>query len=228
MSHRPFHIVFPLFDGVTQLDFTAPHQVFSRVPDAHVVTASLGGRNIEANGLVFSGLADLATVDTCDMLCIPGGGGTNAAMLDKAFMREIRRLAGIATYQTSVCTGSFILAAAGLLRGKRATTHWTSYAFLKPFGVIVEESRVVRDGNIITGGGVTAGMDFALTVVAEIFGRDTAEAIQLRMEYAPEPPFSTGHPASAPAELTARVRDFLANEIAAREAAVQEALRGAT
>jgi len=225
MSHTPTHIVFPLFDGVTQLDFTAPHQVFSRVPGARVTAASLGGRDITADGLVFSGLADLTKVDACDVLCVPGGSGTNAAMVDEAFMREIRRLAGTAKYQTSVCTGSFILAAAGLLRGKRAASHWTSRDLLKPFGAIIDDGRVARDGNIITGGGVTAGLDFALVAVAEIFGRATAEAVQLRLEYAPAPPFEAGSPESAPAEVTARVRSALNPDLTGRRAAVGQAIR---
>jgi cyclohexyl-isocyanide hydratase len=203
---------------VTQLDFTAPHQVFSRVPGARVTVASLGG-------LVFGGLADLTKVETCDVLCVPGGSGTYAAMVDAAFMRDIRRLAGMAKYQTSVCTGSLILAAAGLLRGKRATTHWTALDLLKPFGAIVDDGRVVRNGNVITGGGVTAGLDFALVAVAEIFGRDTAEAVQLRLEYAPAPPFEAGSPESARAELVARLRSVMNADAEARRAAVEEAIR---
>jgi transcriptional regulator GlxA family with amidase domain len=225
MSHTPTQIVFPLFDGVTQLDFTAPHQVFSCVPGARVIAASLGGRDIAADGLVFSGLADLAKVETCDVLCVPGGFGTTAAMVDEAFMREIRRLAGAAKYQTSVCTGSFILAAAGLLRGKRATTHWASRELLTPFGAILAEGRVVRDGKIITGGGVTAGMDFALVAVAEIFGRATAEAVQLRLEYAPSPPFSAGEPKTALPELVAQLRGDMLPGLTARRDAVGVAVR---
>lgn len=225
MSAKPIHIVFPLFAGVTQLDFTAPHQMFSRVPGARVVAASLGGRDIEADGLVFSQLADLAKVEACDVLCVPGGSGTNKAMLDEAFMREIRRLASTSKYQTSVCTGALILGAAGLLRGKRATTYWAERDVLKLFGAIVDNGRVVRDGNIITGGGVTAGLDFSLVVIAEIFGRATAENIQLRVEYAPAPPFEGGRPESVPAEVTAQVRSQMSSLLAADRAAVEEAAR---
>jgi cyclohexyl-isocyanide hydratase len=225
MSDKPIHIVFPLFEGVTQLDFTAPHQMFSRVPGARVIAASLGGRDIEADDLVFSGLADLTKVETCDVLCVPGGSGTNAAMLDEAFMREIRRLAGTAKYQTSVCTGALILGAAGLLRGKRATTYWAERDVLKRFGAIVDNGRVVRDGNIITGGGVSAGLDFALVAIAEIFGQATAENVQLRVEYAQSPPFEAGRPENVPAEVTARVRSDISALLAADKASVEEAAR---
>jgi cyclohexyl-isocyanide hydratase len=225
MSERFTHVVFPLFDGATQLDFTAPHQMFGRVPNVRVTVASLGGRDIELDGLVFSNVADLSKVDRCDVLCVPGGSGTNAAMLDENFMREIRRLAGIAKYQTSVCTGALILGAAGLLRGRRATTHWASRAFLQPFGAIVEDRRVVCDGTLITGSGVTAGLDFALLVIAQIFGRDIAESIQLSMEYAPAPPFEAGRPEHLPAEKVERVRSGMSSLLTARRAAVEEAAR---
>lgn len=225
MSDATTHVVFPLFERVTQLDFTAPHQVFSRAPGVRVTVASLGGRDIAVDGLVFSGLADLTETEACDILCVPGGYGTNAAMVDETFMHEIRRLASAAEYQTSVCTGSFILAAAGLLHGKRATSYWAVRDLLQPFGAIVDEGRVVRDGNVITGGGVTAGLDFALVAVAEIFGPAVAEAIQLRLEYAPAPPFEAGSPESAPAEVTAQVRSAMDADRKARRSAVQEAVR---
>ena len=177
-----FRVVFPLYPDVTQLDFTGPHQVFSRLPRAQVVTASMGGADMEADGLVFSGLADLATLEGCEMLCVPGGLGATTVMLDEAFMREIRRLAAGARYVSSVCTGSLILAAAGLLAGRRAACHWAWRDLLTPFGAIVDAGRVVRDGNIFTGGGVTAGIDLGLTVAAEIAGEAVAQAIQLGLE----------------------------------------------
>lgn len=197
------HIVFPLFNGMTPLDFVAPYQAFRLVPCAHVTVASLDGRDIEAGGLVFSHLADLSKIETCDVICVPGGFGTSVAMLDGAFMGEIRRLASAAEYQTSVCTGALILGAAGLLRGKRAATYWASRDTLALFGAIVEKGRVVRDGTVITGGGVTAGLDFALVVIAELFGQATAESVQLRLEYAPAPPFGTANSDRAPTEVTA-------------------------
>jgi transcriptional regulator GlxA family with amidase domain len=225
MSDKPVHVVFPLFDGMTTLDFTAPYQVFSAVSAARVTVASFGGRDIKSDGLVFTALADLTKVETCDVICVPGGFGTAKAMVDQAFMHEIRRLAAAARYHTSVCTGAFILGAAGLLRGKRANTYWASRDTLKLFGAIIEEGRVVRDGNVITGGGVTAGMDFALLAVAEIFGRATAEMVQLRLEYAPAPPFEALHPDRAPAEVTARLRNEMKAGLTADRVAAEEAAR---
>jgi putative intracellular protease/amidase len=225
MSDNPVHVVFPLFGGMTALDFVAPYQAFSAVPDARVTVASLGGHDINSDGLVFTTLADLTKIETCDVICVPGGFGTAKAMVDEAFMREIRRLAVAARYHTSVCTGALILGAAGLLRGKRANTYWASRDTLKLFGAIIEEGRVVRDGNVITGGGVTAGMDFALLAIAEIFGRPTAEMVQLRLEYAPAPPFEALHPDRAPAEVTARLRNDMKAGLTADRVAAEEAVR---
>jgi transcriptional regulator GlxA family with amidase domain len=225
MADEPVAVVFPLFDGMTTLDFVAPYQVFTAVPSARVTAASLGGRDVHANGLVLTGLADLSRVETCDVICVPGGFGTAKVMVDEAFMREIRRLARGARYHTSVCTGALVLGAAGLLRGKRAATYWASRDTLKLFGATVEPGRVVRDGGVITGGGVTAGLDFALAVVAEIFGRPTAELVQLRLEYAPEPPFEAVHPDRAPASVTDRLRGDMKAGLAADHAAAQEAAR---
>ena len=220
-----FAVVFPLYPGVTQLDFTGPHQVFSRLPDVKVTAASLGGRDIAADGLVFSSLADLAKVERCDLLCVPGGFGTTEAMLDEAFVREIRRLAVGATYVASVCTGSLILAAAGRLAGKRAATHWAWRELLVPFGVTVDEGRVVRDGNVFTGGGVTAGIDLALTVAAEVAGETYARGVQLGIEYAPAPPFDSGRPELAPPEVLARVKAAMEPLAKSRYGAAEEAAR---
>ncbi|HKP79708.1 MAG TPA: DJ-1/PfpI family protein, partial [Phenylobacterium sp.] len=183
-------ILFVLYPGVTHLDFTGPHQVLARTPDADVTVASLGGADVDAEGLTFTNLADLAKVERCDVICLPGGFGTTDAMLNDEFMSHVRRLGAEATYVTSVCTGSLILGAAGFLRGRRAATHWAWRDLLPAFGAIVSEERVARDGNVITGGGVTAGIDFALVLLEELAGRDYAEATQLGLEYAPAPPFN--------------------------------------
>jgi len=220
-----FRIVFPLYPGVTQLDFTGPHQVFSRLPGAEVTVASLGGRDITADGLTFAGLADLASVEGCELLCVPGGLGATDAMLDEAFVGQVRRLAAGARYVTSVCTGSLVLAGAGLLKGRRAACHWAWRELLEPFGVTADDGRVVRDGNVFTGGGVTAGIDLALTVAAEVAGEDAAQAIQLSLEYAPAPPFDAGRPETAPAAVLARVRAGMGALMEARRAAAQEAAR---
>ena len=218
-------IVIPLYPDVTHLDFTGPHQVLSRAPNAEIVVASLGGQDIAAEGLTFAGLADLAKVERCDLICVPGGFGATDAMLDEAFMREIRRLGAGAKYLTSVCTGSLILAAAGFLTGRRAACHWAWRELLEPFGAIVDESRVARDGDIITGGGVTAGIDFAFLVLAELAGEDYAKSVQLGLEYAPAPPFNAGRPELASPEVLAAYNGRMEPLMAVRRAAAEEAAR---
>jgi len=223
MAHAAVDILFALFPGVTQLDFTGPHQVFSRLPGGSVTVASVTGEPIEVEGFSFAGLRRLADIAACDVLCVPGGAGTNAAMLDEVFLAELRRLAASARFVTSVCTGSLILGAAGLLVGRRAACHWASRDLLACFGAIPDAGRVVRDGNVITGGGVTAGIDFALGVAAEIAGDEAAQAIQLMIEYAPAPPFDAGRPETAPPAVLARVQRLMASAAADRPAAVEAA-----
>jgi cyclohexyl-isocyanide hydratase len=218
-------IVIALYPGVTHLDFTGPHQVLVRTPDAEVVTASLGGRDIEAEGLTFTRLAALEAVTRCDVLLVPGGLGTSEAMADTAFIGEIRRLAAGARYVTSVCTGSLILAAAGLVRGRRTACHWAWRKHLEPFGAIVSTARVERDGNLITGGGVTAGLDFAFVLLAELAGETYAQAVQLALEYAPDPPFQAGRPELAPADVRAAVEARLAPLATGRLAVAEAAAR---
>jgi len=218
-------IVFALFPDVTQLDFTGPHQVFSSLPGASVILASASGGSIESNGgMIFAGVRRLADIPACDVVCVPGGHGvTDNAIGDEIFLGEVRRLAATARLVTSVCTGSLALGAAGLLRGRRAATHWAWRELLAPFGAIADAGRVVRDGNIITCGGVTAGTDFALTVVAELAGPEAAQAIQLQIEYAPAPPFNAGRPETAPPAILARVRARNAAMAARRRDAVEAA-----
>jgi cyclohexyl-isocyanide hydratase len=217
-------IVFALFPGVTQLDFTGPHQVFSSLPGAEVILASAAGGAIETSGITFAGLRRLAEIPACDLICVPGGQGvTDHAIGDAVFLGELRRLAEGARFVTSVCTGSLVLGAAGLLRGRRAACHWAWRELLPAFGAIADPARVVRDGNVITGGGVTAGIDFALSVVAELAGPETAQAIQLQIEYAPAPPFDAGLPESAPPAVLARVRERNAAIAARRRDAVETA-----
>ena len=221
---RKLTIVFALFPGVTQLDFTGPHQVFSSIPGAAVILASTAGGAIESHGITFAGLRRLEEVPRCDVVCVPGGRGvTDNAIHDDAFLENVRRLAGTARYVTSVCTGSLALGAAGLLRGKRAACHWMWRDLLTEFGAVPGPGRVVRDGNIITGGGVTAGIDFALTLTSELIGPDAAQAIQLQIEYAPSPPFDAGDPETAPPEILALVRKRNEAMIAPRRDAVSAA-----
>ena len=197
----PITFVIPIYPGVTHLDFTGPHQFFARVPNAKVVVAATGGRKVTVDGLTFADLADVARIERCDVLCVPGGYGCTDAMRDQVYMDAIRRLAAGARYVTSVCTGSLVLGAAGLLEGRRAACHWAWRDLLSEFGAIPDPGRVVRDGNVLTGGGVTAGIDFALTLIAEIAGADVARSIQLALEYAPAPPFDSGRPDTAPKEI---------------------------
>ncbi|MGA2485051.1 MAG: DJ-1/PfpI family protein [Roseiarcus sp.] len=224
MAEAEFVIVETLYPGMTQLDFTGPHTVFSRIPGARVLVASEPGGPIESDGgLVFAGTRRMAEIDRCDLLFVPGGFAATEVANDEAFLREFRRLAASARYLTSVCTGSLVLGAAGLLKGRRAACHWAWRQLLPLFGAIADPARVVRDGNIITGGGVTAGIDFALVVAAEIGGDELAQALQLALEYAPEPPFAAGRPETAPAEIVALVRARLAPQIAERTAAAERA-----
>lgn len=216
-------IVIALYPGVTHLDFTGPHQVLSRTPDARMTVASLGGADIAAEGLTFTQLADLAQVERCDVLLVPGGVTATAAALDAAFLGEIRRLGRQARYLTSVCTGSLILGAAGLLQGRRAACHWAWREHLAAFGAIADEARVVRDGDLITGGGVTAGIDFAFTLLAELAGETVAQAVQLGLEYAPAPPFEAGRPELAPPQVLAAYQARMAPLAAQRAAQVAEA-----
>lgn len=220
----PFDVVFVLYPRVTQLDFTGPHEVLWRLPGARCSLASVAGGELQADGgITFTGLRRLAEVERCDLVCVPGGFGTIEAIEDAELLRELRRLATGARYVTSVCTGSLVLGAAGLLKGRRAASHWAWRDRLAAFGATPDPARVVRDGNVITGGGVTAGIDMALTVMAEIAGSDHARGVQLGIEYAPAPPFDAGRPELAPRDVLARVQQRYASVREARDAAVARA-----
>jgi transcriptional regulator GlxA family with amidase domain len=208
----------PVYDGVTQLDFTGPHQFLSRTPDLNIRVASLGGQSITADGLTFVNLEDLASIKSCEVLLVPGGGGCIAAIENDLYLEQIVRLGATAHYLTSVCSGSLILGAAGLLNGRRAACHWAWRELLPIFGAIVDESRIVRDGNILSGGGVTAGIDFVLALIAELRGQRVAEMVQLGLEYAPQPPFNSGRPDTAPAEILEAVNARTAANRAERRA----------
>jgi putative intracellular protease/amidase len=220
----PFVIVEAVYPNMTQLDFTGPHTIFSRLPDTEVIVASTEGGEVESEGaLTFAHTRRLADIPACDLLFVPGGTAATEVMNDPAFMTEVIRLAVGARYLTSVCTGSLILGAAGLLKGRRAACHWAWRDMLPLFGATPDDGRVVRDGNIITGGGVTAGIDFALTVAAELAGETFAQALQLQIEYAPAPPFNAGRPETAPPEVLALVQARLAKLLPSRLAGAQKA-----
>jgi cyclohexyl-isocyanide hydratase len=202
-----FPVVFALYPRVTQLDFTGPLEVLARLPQARIVLAAAQPGELRAEGgLVFANVQPLAEVRECALLCVPGGFGCAAAMEDALYLEALRRLARSARYVTSVCTGSLLLGAAGLLAGRRAACHWAYRELLSLFGALPDARRVVRDGNLFTGGGVTAGIDMALAVLAEIGGADLAQTVQLALEYAPEPPFDSGRPERARPEIVAAVR----------------------
>jgi cyclohexyl-isocyanide hydratase len=222
---EPFVIVFALYPNITQLDFTGPLEVVRRAPNVRWIAASGSGGELTADsGLVFGGLEKLSSIERCDLICVPGGQGQAAAVMDSDFVAEVRRLGQTARYVTSVCTGSLILAAAGLLQGKRAACHWAWREMLAEAGAIPDPGRVVRDGNVISGGGVTAGIDFALSLVAELWSPEVAQAIQLSIEYDPAPPFDAGRPEKAPPAVLEIVCERIARVYPERKAAMQAAL----
>ena len=223
-----FPVVFAIYPDVTQLDFTGPLEVLARLPQASIVLAATRGGELAASGIRFAGVHPLAEVEDCALLCVPGGFGCSAAMGDAEYLGALRRLASRARYVTSVCTGSLLLGAAGLLRGRRVACHWAYRDLLPLFGAIPDSGRVVRDGNLFSGGGVTAGIDMALTVSAEIAGVDHAQAVQLAIEYAPEPPFAAGRPETAPPEIIAATRRRLEHVWPERLAAAQRAAQALT
>jgi cyclohexyl-isocyanide hydratase len=221
MAAEPLDMGFLLFPRLTQLDLTGPYEVFSRLPGARVRLVWKTQEPVRADtGIALLPDTTFADCPPLDLLCVPGGPGVAALMEDAEVLDFLRRQAAGARYTTSVCTGALVLGAAGLLRGKRATTHWASHDFLAAFGATPVPARVVRDGNLFTGGGVTAGIDFALAIAAEVAGAEAAQAIQLGIEYAPAPPFSAGSPESAPAAVLDAARARGAAMRAEREALV--------
>lgn len=224
MSQQTFTTVFAIYPDLTHLDFTGPHQVLCRLPGAETIIASReGGEIVAEGGLVIGRTRKLSEIERCDLICVPGGMTATTVALDDAFVSEVRRLALGARYITSVCTGSLILGAAGLLQGKRAACHWAWRDLLTEFGAIPDEGRVVCDGNVFTGGGVTAGIDFAFTMMAEIAGEAYAKALTLGLEYAPAPPFSGGRPELAEPDTLARVSANMSRVMDQRKAEAQEA-----
>lgn len=197
-----------VFPKITQLDMTGPLQVFCSVADAdvHLIWKTTDPVPSDTS-LVITPTVTMADCPQLDLVCVPGGLGTDALMEDEEVLDFLRRQAEGATYVTSVCTGALVLGAAGLLKGYRATTHWNALGTLPLLGAEVVRERVVIDRNRITGGGVTAGIDLGLTVVAEMFGRPVAEFVQLRLEYNPAPPFDAGSPETAPADVVASTRE---------------------
>ena len=220
----PLQIGILLFPKVTQLDFTGPLQVFSSVPGAKV---HLIWKRIEPvasdSVMILTPTTTFADCPQLDVMCVPGGMGTDDMVNDEEMLAFLRKQAHGARYVTSVCTGSLVLGAAGLLKGYRAATHWSAMEYLSAFGATPTRTRVCTDRNRVTGGGVTAGIDFALTLVSMLVDRTTAEAIQLRLEYNPSPPFQSGSPDTAPPEVLAKIMERIAPSKVRREEMIARA-----
>jgi cyclohexyl-isocyanide hydratase len=219
MHSEPLNIGSLLFEGLDQIDLTGPFEVLSRLPNATCrVYGTSAGPVRDLMGLRIAPDATLAEAPQLDILHVPGGRGQEALMEDEAVLGWLRTQAGGAKKVLSVCTGALLLGAAGLLRGRRATTHWASFHLLPWFGAIPIDERVVIDGDFIFAAGVTAGIDGALRLAAELRGEETAHAIQLQMVYAPEPPFDSGTPERAPKAILEHARQSVAGITAQREA----------
>jgi putative intracellular protease/amidase len=204
------NIAILIYDRLTALDAVGPYEVLSRLPDATTtfVAEQAGPKRTDVGALALTADASIADVPAPDILLVPGGPGQAALMDDGPLHEWLRRAHETSTWTTSVCTGSLILAAAGLLEGKRATTHWAAMEELGSLGAEPVRERVVFDGKLVTAAGVSAGIDMALTLVARIAGEELAQAIQLGIEYDPQPPFQAGSPQKAPAEIVEAVRAF--------------------
>ena len=214
-----------IFPAMTQLDFTGPYEVFAQIPGCEIRVIAKTLQPVAAKGgLRFIPDTTIEEAPPLDLVFVPGGPGVGALLEDRQVLDFLRRHAQNAKYVTSVCTGALVLGAAGLLKGYRATTHWLSLDLLPVFGATAATDRVVIDRNRITGGGVTAGIDFALTVAAEIAGEEAAKSIQLLIEYNPAPPFACGHPSTADRTIVETVRSARAPM---QEARVQQARRAA-
>lgn len=220
----PLEIGLLVFPKLTQLDLTGPLQVFSRLPDARVHLIWKRIEPVPSDAVL--ALLPTTTYADCpqlDVICVPGGAGSDDMVNDAETLDFLRVQAAGARYVTSVCTGSLILGAAGLLEGYRATCHWSALAWLAAFGATPVKTRVCIDRNRVTGGGVTAGIDFALTLAAELVGRTSAEMIQLTLEYNPAPPFQSGSPDTAPPDVLARLETLIAPSRERRRMAVERA-----
>lgn len=222
--NRPLQIGLLLFPDVTQLDLTGPWEVFARTPgvECHLIWKDLQPVRSD-RGLSILPTTTFADCPPLDVICVPGGPGQIALMSDDVTLNFLRQQADQAKWVTSVCTGSLVLGAAGLLKGYRATSHWSSIDQLALLGAEPVSQRVVRDRNRISGAGVTSGIDFALTLVAEIAGDAVAKSVQLQMEYDPEPPFTSGSPHTASPQEVEQARAKMAEFLATRRAATERA-----
>jgi putative intracellular protease/amidase len=201
-------VAIPIFDRITALDAVGPYEVLCRLPGAEVVFAALepGLKRTETSFLALNADRALAEVPEPDIVVVPGGFGTRELMHDDAMLDWLRAAHETSDYTTSVCTGALLLGAAGILRGLRATTHWLARDELEALGVEVAVDRVVEQGKVITAAGVSSGIDMALRLAELVAGAETAQAIQLSIEYDPQPPFDAGSPERAPAAIVDRLR----------------------
>jgi cyclohexyl-isocyanide hydratase len=196
-----------IFPKLTQLDMTGPYEVLARLPNTKVLLVAHSMAPVKTDrGMEIVPTVIFADCPQLDLVMVPGGPGQQDLMEDASVLEFLRRQARRAKYVTSVCTGSLVLGATGLLKGKRATCHWAAIDHLKPLGAIPVSDRVVMDGNIITGAGVASGIDFALAVAAVLEGEEVARQIQLQIEYDPSPPFNSGSPKTAAPETVALLR----------------------
>jgi cyclohexyl-isocyanide hydratase len=221
---QPFHIGMLLYPDLTQLDLTGPAQVLSRAPGVkmHYLWKTIEPIPSDA-GIALMPTTTFKECPQLDLICVPGGAGQAVLMKDEETLAFLRKQGEGAKYVTSVCTGSLLLGAAGLLNGYKSACHWMYRDFLPAFGAIPVNARVVKDRNRISGGGVTAGIDFALTVVAEIWGEETAKMIQLYLEYNPQPPFNAGSPETAGPEMAAKAKKLFEESLKRREKEINEA-----
>jgi putative intracellular protease/amidase len=204
-----------LFDGITALDIVGPYEVLQRTPDANVrfVAAQRGPVRTDNKFLALVADYDMDDVTTADVLVVPGGFATRGLEDDARTLEWIRAVDATTAWTTSVCTGSMLLAAAGLLEGKEATTHWASLERLREYGAIPTGRRVVEQGRIITAAGVSAGIDMGITLTARMYGDDYAQAIQLGIEYDPQPPFDSGALDKAPANAVEILANLYADQV---------------
>jgi len=221
---KALDVAFVLFPDVTQLDLTGPAQVLSRLGNAsvHLVAGSTDPVMTDA-GFSINPTCTFRDCPKPHIVCVPGGAGADNAMFDKKLIAWLREVSVGADWVTSVCTGSLVLGAAGLLKGKRATSHWLSRPMLAEFGAIPVADRVVVDGKFVTGGGVTAGIDFALSLMAMIRGEEHAKVVQLSLEYNPQPPFRSGSPEEADEVVVKRIRELTKASQSQRQAKVSAA-----
>jgi putative intracellular protease/amidase len=202
------NIAIPIFDRLTALDAVGPYEVLSRLPDAtvHFVAAEPGCKRTENRMLALTADRALDELTNPEVIVVPGGFGTRALMSDETMLDWLRAAHESSQWTTSVCTGSLLLAAAGILDGLQATTHWLELETLRAYGAVPVARRGVEQGRVMTAAGVSAGIDMALTLAARIAGDELAQAIQLGIEYDPDPPFDSGSPATAPARIVELVR----------------------